>query len=135
MDSGLAYRTARNERGPRSRASSDGARWASTHEPPLLGEALEGLLAGGKHLPLALGAGLLIVLALLELAQDAGLLAFALEATQRVFKSLVFLDLYQWHVWTPPLAVESPRPADEIWAEGQDTTEKPQRPAFFAEGA
>jgi hypothetical protein len=109
--------------------------WASTHDPSLLGEALEGLLASGEHLPLPLGAGLLIVLALLEFAQDSGLLAFALETTQCIFEGLVFLDLHQWHVWTPPLAVESLMSVVGIRAEGQNTPGTGVLRAFFAEAA
>jgi hypothetical protein len=72
-------------------------KWVSTHDPAFLGEALEGLLPSGKHFPLPLGAGFLIVLALFKLAQDSRLFTLSLEATQCIFESLVFLDLYQWH--------------------------------------
>jgi hypothetical protein len=62
----------------------------------LLGEPLEALLAGGEHLPLPLGARLFIMLALLELAHDAGLLALALEAAKRVFEGFIFFDFDQF---------------------------------------
>ena len=62
------------------------------HKATLLGEALEGLLAGSEHLALPLRGWLLEMLALFELAQNSGLLALALEASQSVLERLVFLD-------------------------------------------
>jgi hypothetical protein len=38
------------------------------------------------------------VLALLELAENAGFLAFPLETAESILEGLVFLDFDQWHV-------------------------------------
>jgi hypothetical protein len=53
---------------------------------PLLGELAGHLLAGLDRLALALDGRLLEVLALLELGENAGLLALALETAQRVLE-------------------------------------------------
>src|SRR5438477_11290800 len=50
------------------------------------------LLARGEGLPLAPNAGLLVMLALLELRQEPGLLALFLEPLQRAFEGFIGLD-------------------------------------------
>src|SRR5262245_35714002 len=59
----------------------------------LLGELAEDFLARGDRFSLALGARLLVVLALFELGEDSRLLALPLEAAQCVFERLVFFDV------------------------------------------
>src|SRR5512133_84608 len=90
----------------------------STDHATFLSEPLEGLLTGGEHLALALGAGLLVVLALLQLAENAGLLALPLEAAKGELESFVFFDLDQRHMDAPPFPWISEGPA------GQDRTER-----------
>src|SRR5438046_2786902 len=62
--------------------------------PLLIGHPLPPLrlLARGESLPLAPNAGLLVMLALLELRQEPGLLALFLEPLQRAFKGFIGLD-------------------------------------------
>src|SRR5207302_1194853 len=73
--------------------------------PLLIGHPLPplGLLARGEGLPLAPNAGLLVMLALLELRQEPRLLALLLEALERAFEGLVGLndDLGHWAVPPP----------------------------------
>src|SRR5262245_39838577 len=60
----------------------------------LIGEPLAplGLLASGQRFALALHAGLLVVLTLLEFGQEPGLLTLLLEALERALEGLVGLD-------------------------------------------
>lgn len=60
-------------------------------------ELAEDLLTGRDGLSLSLGAGLFVMLALLELGENPRFLAFALEAAQSIFKSLVFFDVNERH--------------------------------------
>src|SRR5262249_14966209 len=73
------------------------------HPPAaLLCELPQHLLPGGDGLPLLLGRGLLVVLTLLQLGEDAGLLALPLETAERVLEGLVLLHMDQRHVRITP---------------------------------
>src|SRR5262249_8867898 len=72
--------------------------------PTFLRQPLEKLFPRGKRLTLLLDAGLFVVLALLDLGQDARLLALAFEAFQGVLEALVLAHLDQRHRILTPLA-------------------------------
>ena len=76
---------------------------ASIERPWLIGHPFAplGLLAGREGFALATNAGLFIVLTLLELGEEAGLLALLLEALERAFEGFVGLDDDLGHT-TPP---------------------------------
>src|SRR5512140_3745958 len=67
-----------------------------------LAHLLERALLGGEGLLLALHAGLLVVLALADLREDARLLALLLEALHGVLEGLAILDTHSGHsyLWT-----------------------------------
>src|SRR3990172_11161835 len=64
-------------------------------------------LSGGHHLALALGAGLLVIFALLQLLQDAGLIALFLETANGGFDRLVLLNANACHACFTPFPPES----------------------------
>ena len=67
------------------------------------GELLLVAFDRGSELALALGCGLLVVLAAACLGQDAGLLARALEATNSDVEGLVFFHFYVGHGLVEPV--------------------------------
>src|SRR5690242_16431794 len=66
------------------------------------GGAAQRALARGHGLLFPPHAGFLVVLALAQLGEDAGLLALLLEATDRALDGLVVLDPNPCHVVTSP---------------------------------
>src|SRR5687767_363815 len=74
----------------------------------LLSKLSENLFAGGNGFPLPLFTRLLVVLTFLQLGQNARFLALSLEAPQRILESLVFLDVDERHVPSPPSSQMTP---------------------------
>src|SRR6266702_5268170 len=62
-----------------------------------LAQLLDGALLGGEGLLLALDARLLVVLALADLREDAGLLALLLETLHGVLEGFAILDSHSGH--------------------------------------
>ena len=72
----------------------------------LLSQLLILALSSCLSLLLTLNAGLLIVLSLTKLGQNAGLNALSLETTKRVVKSFIFFYSDFCHLKFPPFAVQ-----------------------------
>src|SRR4051794_21388842 len=79
----------------------------SVTRSPLFCEFAENLLPSGDCFTLPLGARLLVVLTFLQLRENARLLAFPLEAAQRILEALIFFDVNERHPDFPPFCTQA----------------------------